>query len=199
MKSETIEGGGAESAAPVRTKGIAILGSHPQTKLKAPFDDPDWLIWGCSPDNSPHGNPANCSVLPRVDEHYEIHLPIADKSRPYAYLRWLEQQPVVWMRDMAAMPQFPGAKEYPDAGMRRLFGPFHFTSSIAFMLAHAIHRAPELGVGKIGLWGIMQASPNEYAYQRPGIQYFLWQAHKAKLDILVPPESRLLEPPPEDF
>lgn len=194
-------GGGAPivAAPPASPRGIAILGSNPATRTQAPFDDPDWLIWACSPANTPYGLRGEGGPLPRVDDWFEIHLPITHPTRPYGYLRFLEKQPVVWMRDKAAMQFFPGARLYPEAELKKRFGPYVFTSSIAFMLAKAIADAPALGVDRIGIWGVMQASPNEYTYQRPGIQQLIWEATRAKLRLFCPPESKLFEPPPEDF
>lgn len=156
-KTETIDGGGGVTA-PVKYKGIAVLGSHPATVMKAPFEE-DWLIYACSPHNFEKRR------LPRFDEWFEIHIPIADKTRAYPYLRFLETVPLVWMRDQGAMHLFPGAKLFPEEEYKQPenFGPFHFTSSIAFMMAKAI-KDIEAGRAEpqIGLWGIMQASPNEY-------------------------------------
>jgi hypothetical protein len=194
MKSEAemTDGGGGSNAAPVKYKGIAILGSHPATVAQAPFDD-DWLIYTCSPHNF------EMRRLPRFDAWFEVHIPVADKTRAYPYLKFLETLPLVWMRDQAAMPHFKGAMLYPEAEMKAEFGPFTFTSSIAFMLAMAIKDCERLNIPAIGLWGIMQASPNEYTYQRPGIQNLIWQATQRGIEVLAPKESKLFDPPPEDF
>lgn len=176
-------------------EGIAILGSHPDTKLDAPFDAP-WLIYACSPHNAGQGNHP---LLPRVDEWFEIHVPITHPTRSYSYLRRLEEMPCVWMRDRRDIHHFPGAKAYPEVEMKKEFNPFAFTSTIAFMMAKAIVDAEKLGVKQIGLWGIMQASPNEYVYQRPGIQYFIWEAGRRGMKVLAPEVSKLFEPPKEDF
>ena len=174
-------------------EGIAILGSHPATVQMAPFDNLNWLIYACSPHN------VEKRQLPRFDEWFEVHIPLADKTRAYPYLRFLETVPLVWMRDKDAMHLFPGANAYPEAGLKAEFGPFTFTSSIAFMLAKAIVDCELLGIKQIGLFGIMQASPNEYAYQRPGIQNLIWEAAKRKIKIFAPDISQLFEPQPEGF
>lgn len=193
-KTETIDGGGGVTA-PVKYKGIAVLGSHPATVMKAPFEE-DWLIFACSPHNFEKRQ------LPHFDEWFEIHIPIADKTRAYPYLRFLETVPTVWMRDQNAMHLFPGAKLFPEEEYKRPenFGPFHFTSSIAFMMAKAI-KDIEAGRAEpqIGLWGIMQASPNEYTYQRPGVQFMILEAVRRGIKVIAPKESKLFEPPPEEF
>ena len=47
--------------------------------------------------------------------------------------------------------------------------------------------------------GIMQASPNEYAYQRPGIQNLIWEATKLGIRVIAPDVSKLFVPPKEIF
>ena len=91
-------------AVPVKPKGIAVLGSHPATVMQAPFND-DWLIYACSPHNFEQRR------LPRWDEWFEIHIPLADKTRAYPYLKFLEGVPLVWMRDRQSMPFFKSAKQ----------------------------------------------------------------------------------------
>lgn len=220
---DTIEGhveAGGEVAAPAivrkRLAGIAVLGSHPATKRLAPYDQDGWLIYSCSPDNSPYGFSPDACAPPRVDQHYEIHRPIFDKSRPYEYLDWLRNIPLVWVRDPIAIrfhaedgtPLFPTARFYPEKEMKQKFNCFAFTSTIAFILAKAISDIEEMvkegRMGgserpQLGLWGIMQASKVEYVKQRQGTQYFLWEAARRGIKVYAAQESQLFEPPPEDF
>lgn len=187
--------------APARLTGIAVCGSHPATVATAPFDKPDWLIYACSPHN------IEMRTLPRWDQWFEVHAVAADKTRSYHYLRGLEQQarekqergenPVVWMRDKEAVKHFPGGTLYPEAEMREKFNPFAFTSSIAYMMAKAITDCERLGVKQIALYGILQSSESEYAYQRPGTQYFIWEATRRGIKVLAARESNLFELPPE--
>jgi hypothetical protein len=160
--------------------------------IEAPPDG-DWLIWSCSPHNVEHRE------LPRKDEWFEIHKPIADATRAYPYLRYLEGLPKVWMRDKEAIGLFPGAQEYPEKEMKQRFGPYCFTSSIAFIMAKAIVTCEREKIPNIGLWGIMQASETEYTYQRPGIQNLIWEATKAGINVMAPLESNLFHLPAERF
>ena len=192
IETETASGGAVspDVAAKSKPKGIAVLGSHPKTVRQAPFDD-DWLIYACSPDNTPHGHSAHRSQLPRLDLWFEVHVPVFDRSRPYEYLEWLKNTPNVYMRDRyafglrteAGKPLFPTAILYPEDEMKGIFGPFTFTSSIAFILAKAIVDCEQRGIPTIGLWGIMQSSENEYAYQRPGIQNLIWEACRRGINV----------------
>jgi len=174
-------------------QGVAVLGSNAQTIDQAPWSDPAWYFMACSPHNIEHRS------LPVVHEWFEIHLPIQDRTRGYHYLRQLENYPFVWMRDLDAMPYFHGANLYPEEDYKRTFCPFMFTSSIAFILARAIMFAQEHKIPQIGIWGVMQASENEYTYQRPGIQYFIWEAERRGIEVIAPRESNLFEPPAEKF
>jgi hypothetical protein len=173
-------------------EGIAVLGSHPATVMLAPFDR-NWLIYSCSPHNYEKRR------LPRFDEWFEVHIPVAHQTRAYDYVKYLETLPFVWMRDKSAIHHFPGAKLYPEEEMKAEFGPFTFTSTIAYMLARAIKECERQGIPRIGLFGIMQASPNEYTYQRPGIQNMIWEATKRNIKVVAPDISKLFDPPSDDW
>lgn len=165
--------------AAVKYTGIAIMGSHPVTKMAAPFDAEDWLIYACSPDNSPYGMKNGCSVLPRVNAWFELHKPVAHPSRPYGYLKWLETLDCpIYMRDKQAMQFFRRAIPYPEKELKQRFGPPIFSSSIAYMLAKAIVDCEAQGIKTIGLFGILQGSDTEYAKHLTGTQQFLWEAKK---------------------
>lgn len=204
----------APAAAPTKLAGIAICGSNPETKKDAPCHDPSWLIYACSPDNSPHGlNPGHCSPLPRVDCWFEIHVPVFDRTRPYAYLDWLKNIPKVYMRDQVALAMtingeklFPTGKLYPEKALKDRFGPFTFTSSIAFMMAKAIvdiehlrEQGKMVDTPQMGLFGILQRSKAEYEAQRQGTQNMIHEATKSGIKVLASAKSGLFEPPPETF
>lgn len=201
----------AQSAQSVATTGIAILGSHPATVEQAPFDDPSWRIYACSPHNF------EVRRLPRFDQWFEVHDPIEDGTRPFAYLQYVSSLPLVWMRDQRALASgcFKGARPYPEQELRGgdirlpdgniipdckgLFSPFSFTSSIAYMLAKAIVDCEADGIKRIGLWGIMQAHPTEYTYQKPGIQNLIYEATRRGIKVLAPRESGLFDAPKEKW
>jgi hypothetical protein len=215
ITDQTVDGADVPPSTSTSLKGICVLGSHPQTKAQAPFDDPGWLIYACSPDNSPFGLSPQKSVPPRVDAWFEIHRPVFHETRPYRYLEWLSNIPVVYMRDQLAMKLqlpdgqklFPTAVPYPEKEVKDRFGPFTFTSSIAFMMAKAIldiEKMREEGkfgseTPTLGLWGILQRSEQEYANQRQGTQNMIWNATKSGIKVLAAQQSGLFEPPPEIF
>lgn len=150
--------------------------------MRAPFGEPEWRIWACSP--------GNMGVLPRVDAWFEMHVPAGSETRPDDYIEYIAALPCrVYLRDGEMLRRF--GLPYPDQMVKRRFGPYFFTSSIAYLMAYAITLEPDA----IGLWGVHMASHEEYAYQRAGCQYFVQRAHECGVAVTVPPASRLLEPP----
>ena len=194
---------------------IAVMGSHPATKMQAPFDDPEWKIWACSPHNfrdpswhtifngvwvwpdmyiirTPPNFPQG--ALPRVDEWFEVHPQAKHKSRDKDYLefvRQLSEKIPVWMQDLS---DHPNARKYPTEEVIEEFGPFMLTSSIAYILAKAIMAKPEA----IGLWGVMQATTTEKEDQLPGIKYFLSEANRRGIKVCLPEQAAHIFKLPED-
>lgn len=162
---------------------IAILGSAPSSRLMAPYDDPSWEIWACSPSNMD---------LPRIDTFFELHgMDRLEADPQYAdYLPWLMKCPKVYLQKKD--PRYSGSIEYPVNEMLAKYGKRFFTSSIAWMFSEAIEKKPE----KIGLYGVDMSTTVEYGFQRAGVQYFVGKAEEAGIEVIAPPESDILEPPP---
>jgi len=163
---------------------VALVGSAPSSVRLAPYEDPSWSIWTCSPGAVPN--------IRRSDMHFEIHR--WEPGKPWFqpdYIAWMGKVPAVWM--IAPVPEIPTSRAYPKDRMIERYGPFFFTSSLAFMLAMALSQD---GVEEIGLWGVDMSATEEYGYQRAGCQYFLQLAALAGIKVTVPPESDLLRPAP---
>jgi hypothetical protein len=171
-------------AAPKPLK-IALIGTAPSSRLLAPFNDPDWQIWACSP--------GNMDQLPRVDVWFEIHSNLLwpeceSYGRPY--VEWLKKQTFpIYMQDQRLVPN---ATPLPIQDLLNEFGRYFFTSSFAYMLAMAI----KAGAKEIALFGIDMASKDEYIQQRSGGHYFMQEAAKRGIVVNVPYESDLAQPPP---
>ncbi len=133
--------------------------------------------------------------LPRIDVFFEIHcmellerdLDIDNKL----FLAWLAHQKNLYMQ-LDGDPKYPYAKVYPLNEMLDKYGPYFFTSSLSYMFALALEQKPE----KIGIWGVDMSTTEEYGYQRAGCHYFIQKAKEAGIEVVVPPESDLLEPSP---
>lgn len=188
---------------------IAILGSAPSSLELAPYSDPSWVIWGCSP--------GVYATAARTEEWFEIHrwepgvIGKPHTQKPWfspEYVAWMAKHPKVWV--IKATPDLPNCVELPVEQLMKKYGCYWFTSTIAWMLAMAIdrileNRAERLMRGEkypddfdvIGLWGVDMAANEEYGYQRAGCQRFIEIAANLHIKIEVPPESDLLMPAPQ--
>lgn len=203
-----------------RHKMIAVLGSHPATVMQTPFHDPSVYVYACSPHNVEHRTLPRVDCWCELHAPY-----IEDATRAFGYLKAVSEMPVVLMRDKRALASghFKGARPYPEQklfgtvstqkvkipvgpnqferriaevpNMDGMFNPYMFTSSIAYMLAKAIADCDEQGIKQIGIWGCMQASEVEHTYQKPGIQYFIYEAIKRGIKVHANRESCLFDMP----
>jgi len=171
---------------------IAIIGSAPSSIRLAPFRDKSWACWGCSP-----GAYGFCE---RKDAWFELHrwepqepgFPNDPNAKPWyspEYIRFMELMdgPVFMLQPV---PSVKNCVLYPFEQMLKKYGPYHFTSTMAWMLAYAIEQKPKA----IGLWGVDVSANEEYARQRPGVQHFLGLAKSLGIEIVIPPESDVLQP-----
>lgn len=163
---------------------IAVLGSAPSSRTLAPFHDPNWEIWVCSPPNFD---------LPRVDAWFEMHN-LDRKFSLEANRPWIEvitKHPRVYLAK--ADQRIPHGIEYPVKDMVKKYGRYFFTSTIAYMLAFAIEQKPQ----KIGLWGVdMSAAEELYTHQRPACHFFIREAANAGIEVIASPQSDIMNPPP---
>lgn len=197
---------------------IAILGTAPSSMMLAPFGDPAFKIWACSPGTYPY--------IPRCDAFFELHRPeFGEVGKPATqkpwfspeYVQWLGLQRCnVWMQQ--PVPQVPQSRALPVDELLSRYGSYFFTSTIAWMLACAIEdvlqdrnavkesASKEFDAGQrnfcspepdvIALYGVDMAANEEYGYQRAGCQHFMLLAADLGIKIVVPPESDLLRPMP---
>ena len=185
---------------------IALLGSAPSSVQLAPFSDPSYKIWACSP--------GTYSILPRCDAFFELHRwEPGQIGKPHTqkqwfspeYVAWMAQQCRVWMYE--AVPEIPGSARLPVEELEAKYGTYFFTSSIAWMMACAIEDVLEErdaledqslppADDVIALYGIDMAATEEWGYQRAGCQHFALLAADLGIQIIVPPESDLLRPSP---
>jgi hypothetical protein len=178
----------APQAAAVAAQGplkVALIGTAPSSRMLAPYGDPSWQIWACSPGNQ--------NTLPRVDIWFELHSNLLwpeheNYGRPY--IEWLKAQKFpVYMQDNSLVDR---ATRYPMFDMVKRFGRDFFTSSFSWMMALAIVK----GAQEIALYGIDMASRDEYILQRPGFYYFRMEAEKRGIKVSAPHESDIMQSPP---
>jgi hypothetical protein len=168
---------------------IALVGSAPSSVRNAPYGDPSWKIWGCSP--------GVYGVATRVDVWFETHL--YEPGQPWfspEYCQWLAALPgrgvKLFVGHEEAAQKLPGAEVYPYEAILKKYDDCHWfcTSSLFWMMAAAI----EAGATKIGFWGVDMAANEEYEMQRAGIHYLTYIARAQGIEVGCPPESDLFTP-----
>lgn len=163
---------------------VALVGTAPSSRMLAPFGDPSWKIWVCSP--------GNMNVIPRVDLWFEIHGNLLwPEHRSYGepYIKWLNEQKFpVMMQDASLVPR---ATPFPVDDIVKEFGADFFTSSFAWMMAYAM----TLRASEIALYGIDMASRDEYILQRPGFFFFRYIAQQRGIKVWAPNESDIMQSP----
>lgn len=164
---------------------VALIGTAPSSRMLAPYNDPSWEIWACSP--------GNMNILPRVNIWFELHSNLLwpeHESYGKPYIEWLKQQTFpIYMQDSSLVPK---ALTFPRDQMVEQFGDDFFTSSFAWMMALAISK----GATEIALYGIDMASRDEYIRQRPGFYYFRQMARQRGIIVSAPHESDIMQSPP---
>lgn len=184
---------------------IAVLGSAPSSLKLAPFGDPSWKIWACSPAVYPQA--------PRVDAWFEIHRwEPGEVGKPATQKGWLSPEYVQWMGRQQCpvwmerpVPEIPNSMAIPWQQLCRKYGAYNFTSTLAYMFAMAIDAiGDDRSVrdvdgpvdDSIGLWGVDMSAHEEYGYQRAGMQFLIQLAANLDINVVLPPESDLLQHPP---
>jgi hypothetical protein len=163
---------------------VALIGTAPSSRLLAPFNDPSWTIWCCSPGNQ--------NVIPRVDAWFELHGNLMwpeNKHYGEPYINWMKTLNIpLYMQDNSVIPN---ALSFPYKEMVAEFGDGFFTSSFAWMMAFAMKQ----GATEIALYGIDMASRDEYILQRPGFFFFRHEAEKRGIKVSAPHESDIMRSP----
>lgn len=180
VETQKIEEKPPEEKQPLK---VAILGTAPSSRDRAPYNDNSWQIWSCSPGNM---------NVPRADVWFEVHnnllLP-ENISYGGPYIDWLKKLTIpIFMQDNSLVPN---ATPLPKDELVNAFGKYFFTSSFAWMMAMAIRA----GASEIALFGVDMASKNEYILQRPGGHYFIQLAASRGIKVSIPFESDLAQPP----
>lgn len=176
---------------------VALIGTAPSSRMLAPFNDPSWQIWGCSP--------GNMNSLPRYDLWFELHSNLLwpeHESYGKPYIEWLKGQkcpvfmqarwPTLEGNLVPIQSIVPNAIPFPKDELVADFGADFFTSSFAWMMAYAM----KTGATDIALYGIDMASRDEYIRQRPGFYYFRQRARERGVRISAPHESDIMQSPP---
>ena len=88
-------------------------------------------------------------------------------------------------------PEYPNSVKYPLEEVIKDLGYDYFTSSIAYLIALAIHQRFE----EIHIFGVEMIFGAEYVHERPCVEFWLGVAHARRIELIMPEGSTLLRGP----
>lgn len=197
---------------------VAIVGFASSSRNLAPYGDPSWELWGLNslyaiiPDTWSRW----FEIHPR--EHFAKDLNRAELkqigSDHYEWLRKLpgpgnrKYRPVYTQQHYAEIPaSVAWPRDEINTWTRTRFGASaetdYFTSTPGEMMAMAVW----MGFKEIALFGIDLCEDGEYAYQRPGLEYWIGIARGMGIKVHIPASAALCKAsyvygytePPSDF
>ena len=163
-----------------KKKKIAIVGFAPSTKDKAPYNDPDWEIWVLN---------EYFTMLPceanNIARWFELHQrdTVLNSFRTKEYLKQLQQSNIPIMM-VEKFEDIPMSEKYPLDEIIKELETDYFTNSISYMVAYAIY----YGADEIAMYGVDMAQDEEYAKERPSVEYFVGYARAKGVPVYIPPE-----------
>lgn len=167
-----------------KAKKIALIGTAPSSVRLAPYSDPSWEIWACSPGAAP--------IVPRANVWFELHhIHPSEEWWHNDYIARINSYkcPVYVIEPLPEI--LPQSVAYPKDVMLKEFGPWFFTSSLSWMMAMAIMEEPE----EIALFGVDMSHQSEWEFQRSGCHFFISEARRRGIRVTLPLESDLGRPP----
>lgn len=180
---------------------VALVGSAPSSVRMAPYQDPSWQIYGCSP--------GVYGIAARVNEWFELHR--WEPGQPWfspEYVQWMTALPqrgaVLWTG--GPVPSVPGSHVFPFDEVLAEYDPqcWFCSSSLFWMMARAIEairdeakaqdRPIDPAHDKIAFYGVDMAADSEYEMQRAGIHFMAYKAQALGIEVGAPMESDLFTP-----
>jgi hypothetical protein len=177
-------------------KTVALVGTHPITRDKAPFHNQEVDIWIFN-------GQSTMSWCPRADAVFDIHPPedIYRRSQEdVSFGKWLKSEKKMPFYTPHPIPDCPNNLVYPiDEISNNVLKNFkrgeninrYFTSGPCYALAMAIH----LGYKRIEIYGIEMENNTEYIYQRDGIALWLGIAAGMGIEVIIPEQSMMFYAP----
>jgi hypothetical protein len=163
---------------------VAIVGLAQSSRHLAPWTNPEWELWGLAWDSERYR-------LHRVFEMHDMKdMQGATDSVTYrdlpSYFEKLDCCARVYMAD--AYPEVPKSERYPYEAVAEVCGDY-WDSSVAYAVSLAIAEGAE----EIGVYGVNMLATEEYAYQRPNMEYLLGLAKGKGIKVHIPKCSPLLK------
>lgn len=153
---------------------VAIIGAG-LTRYEAPYDDPEWEIWGC-----------NEMSIERADRWFELHPMSVQNQRELEWLKKCEQPLYVLRKNK----QVRSGITYPlNAICATLKVKPYFTCTFAYEIAFALYE----GFTTIGLWGcnLPMGSPRERIFETRCVEWWLGFAQGRGVKVVIPEEDSL--------
>ena len=171
-------------------KSGAIVGGAEATAAFAPFNDPEWEIWGLA---------WHTAALERIDLLFDIHDPGFKAEAPYRlhynshrnpkYIAKVNVSGIPIICDQKALGTFKNGTHYPLAEVRAAIPSRDFLEcTVSYMIALAILK----GAKRIGLWGCHFTGKEEYQYQLPSATWLLGYAEAKGVEVVIGPGGPLL-------
>ena len=159
-------------------KSLAIVGSHPDTREKAPYNDPEWDVWLFNE------APQKPEIYRSWDASFQLHKPEVYASEHNwvnkDHWNWLQQDhgdKTIWMQEVD--PRVPNSKKYPLDDVLKLVPYKYLRSTPAMALALGIL----LGYDTIAIYGSDLTSNTEYQYQAINYAFWIGFAHGRGIDL----------------
>lgn len=144
-------------------KHLAIVGSDPDTRHLAPFDNPSIDIWVFNE----AGNHEWCKRWSAVFQMHPPNIYKGHNTKDPRHWDWLQQSHGKPIYMQAVDPQVPDSIAYPLDEARKLAGVKMFSSTFAYMAALAVMQGYEC----IDIYGVGLSS-SEYQYQAQSYQFW---------------------------
>ena len=182
-------------------KTLAIVGSHPDTRANAPWDNHSIDIWVFN-------EAAREGWVKRWDACFQLHKPTIYKNKENRtdpkHWEWLQEKHGKPIYMQAHDPLVPDSVPYPldlicktilphfkretEAGLTKLR---YFTNSISYAIALAIYH----GYKRIMLYGSEMQSNTEYSYQRDNVAFWVGVALGIGVQIEIHSAYNLFDQP----
>lgn len=180
----------------VHNKTVALVGTHPITREKAPFSNSAVDIWIFN-------GQSTMDWCPRASAVFDIHPPddiFRRAQEDKAFGNWLRAEKGLPFYTPRPTPDCPGNIVYPlDDVCTALLPNFkrgmeinkYFTSGPCYAIALAIFH----GYTRIEMYGIEMENNTEYVYQRDGIGLWLGIAVGRGIEVVLHEQSMIFYAP----
>lgn len=186
-----------ENPSPLNEQGarmkVAICGFEEQTLQTAPYDDPEWDVWGFNMGNR-LGFMCDSLGRFRADLWFDLHQEQAQDERDLA---WINHCPVPIFLTHAFSENARARVYQPEEVQRAIAAQYHrtvplyFASSFAYAVAWALAR----GYTTIGLFGVNLDWGRERVVERGNLEYWIGLAQGLGVTVVQSPRSKLLTHP----